>query len=451
MSNPIRQLIFVLAVTALASTSANAQKYPIVKLTASGSERFPAEDILRSTGLTENRTTEVPLTAVQAAAQKLNASGAFAEVKYKHAATPGGMKVEFEFVDKDDDQFIPCDFENIVWLHEAELTEELHKLVPLFNGTVPRDGTLTQEVSAALQSVLKQKGVTSNVTASVQEPTNTGTSEAVSFIAADVEVKVARVTTPGVSPALTAALDAEAKRLIGTTYNRSTLNKFAERNLRAVYVKRGYLRATFSTPTVEVLSNDAGQTSIAAAIPVTEGPLYKFGLLRWSGNKVVPSEELNKMIHPAPGEMVDGAEFTKQANAVRTRYASLGYMHMLLTPNPTYNDAAGTVSYELVVNEGDLFAMGKFEIEGLQPASEQAVRQAWKLREGDPFDSTYVRKFFFQFRLPIDTPYVVEESEGERPKTVDLTVMFCKPKDPCRPRAESHLFTLEDAEMEKKP
>jgi outer membrane protein insertion porin family len=239
--------------------------------------------------------------------------------------------------------------------------------------------------------------------------------------------------------------------LIGTTYNRNTLNKFAERNLRAVYVKRGYLRATFSTPTIEIVSNNGGETSIAAAIPVTEGSQYKFGSLRWSGNKVVTTEELMKMIHSAPGQIVDGAEFTKQSNAVRTRYASLGYKKMLLTANPTYNDAAGTVSYELVVDEGDLFVMGKFEIEGLQPASEESVRQAWKMREGDPFDSTYVRKFFTQFRLPVDTPYVVEESEGERPNTVDLTVMFCKPKDPCRPRAESHLFTLEDAETEKKP
>src|SRR4051794_34247705 len=92
---PGRKLIILLAVLALA-VSADAQKYPIVKLTATGSERFLAEDILRSTGLTENRTKEIPLTAVQAAAEKLNASGVFAEVKYKHTEAPGGMKVEFE-------------------------------------------------------------------------------------------------------------------------------------------------------------------------------------------------------------------------------------------------------------------------------------------------------------------------------------------------------------------
>src|SRR4051812_20022324 len=117
----VRRSISLFALIAVALSSASAQKYPIAKMTATGSERFLAEDILRSTGLAENKTVEVPLTAIEAAAEKLNASGAFAEVKYKHTASPGGMKVEFELVDKDDDQFVPCDFENIVWLPEAEL------------------------------------------------------------------------------------------------------------------------------------------------------------------------------------------------------------------------------------------------------------------------------------------------------------------------------------------
>jgi hypothetical protein len=90
-------------------------------------------------------------------------------------------------------------------------------------------------------------------------------------------------------------------------------------------------------------------------------------------------------------------------------------------------------------------------VEGLQTASAEKVHQLWKLREGDPFDAGYVRKFFSQFRLPNNTPYLVEENEGERPHSIDLTIIFCKPNDPCRPRAENHLFSAADAELESKP
>jgi outer membrane protein assembly factor BamA len=361
------------------------------------------------------------------------------------------MKVEFDLVDKDDDQFVPCNFDNIVWLPESQLTEELHNRVPLFNGTVPRDGALAEDVSAALQSLLKTRGVAANVVADVQQPTNNGTTEAVVFRATDVDIKIARLTIPGASPALAADLEAESKRIVGTAYNRGSLKKFAERNLRSVYLKRGYLRAAFSSPTVEIVSNNPTETAVAVAIPVSEGLPYKFASLRWSGNKALSAEELDKQIHPAPGQVLDGADLAKQVDAVRTRYAAMGYMHMLSAANPTYNDVAGTVSYELAINEGDLFQMGKLEIEGLQAASADKVHQAWKLREGDPFDSTYVHRFFTQFRLPADTPYLVEETEGERPRSIDLTIIFCKPNDPCRPRAESHLFTIQDAEQETKP
>src|ERR1700704_4124736 len=122
LANPFRKpiLIPLLFAVAVATALADAQQYPLVKLSATGSERYLSEDILRSTGLSEDKTKEVPLAAVQAAAEKLNATGAFAEVKYKHTATPGGMKVQFELVDKDDDQFVPCNFDNIVWLPESQ-------------------------------------------------------------------------------------------------------------------------------------------------------------------------------------------------------------------------------------------------------------------------------------------------------------------------------------------
>ena len=51
MITSVRKSIFILGAVVLAITSAGAQKYPIVKLSASGSERFLAEDIGRNLDL----------------------------------------------------------------------------------------------------------------------------------------------------------------------------------------------------------------------------------------------------------------------------------------------------------------------------------------------------------------------------------------------------------------
>ncbi|MCU1285193.1 MAG: hypothetical protein JWO13_1543 [Acidobacteriales bacterium] len=454
MGNQIRRYCIALALLACIA-SASAQKYPIVKLTASGSERYLAEDILHYTGLAENKSVDVPLAAVQAAAEKLNASGAFAEVKYQHTIAPGGMKVEFTLVDKDDDQFVPCEFDNVVWLPEAELATELHNRVPLYNGTVPREGGMTDDVVAALQGLLKQRGVETNIVSSLQEPTNTGSSETVQFRAVDLEVKVARFAVSGASSGLARELDAEGKRMIGLTYNRGTLNKFIEKNLRSVYLKRGYLRASFASPVIDVLpaapAGNSALVEVAISVPVMEGLAYRLGAMQWTGNKAVSAADLQSSLRAAPGQTVDGSALSRGENAIRAQYARLGYLHMLLTSEPTFDDAAHTVNYKYTVNEGDLFRMGKLEVEGRQPSAAAKIHLAWKLREGDPFDASYVRTFVADLKATANAPFIVEESEGEHAKTVDLTLIFCTSNQPCRPTAENHLFSAQDAEQEIKP
>src|SRR5439155_21643211 len=106
---------------------------------------------------------------------------------------------------------------------------ELSKRVPLLNGTVPRDGNLSDDVRAALQTLLKERDIATNIVADVQEPTNTGTAEAVIFRAIEIDIKLAKISFPGASAALLPEVEAEGKRIAGTTYNRTTLKKFSER------------------------------------------------------------------------------------------------------------------------------------------------------------------------------------------------------------------------------
>jgi outer membrane protein assembly factor BamA len=58
---------------------------------------------------------------------------------------------------------------------------------------------------------------------------------------------------------------------------------------------------------------------------------------------------------------------------------------------PAFN--AGTVAYNFNIKEGDLYHMGKLEIEGIDPEQTRKLAQGWKLSEGEPYDSTYVTDF----------------------------------------------------------
>ena len=428
-----------------------AGRYPIVELTTTGSERFDAEDVLKSTGLKKDKTIETPLEDVQAAAQRLVNSGAFAQVSYKHSAAPGGMKVEFVLSDKDDDQFVKCDFANIVWLPENDLLVELHDRAPLFNGTVPRDGTLADDVAKALQALLKERGVAANVADEHADAINGDPStEMISYRVADIDIKVAKVELNGASGEMQAEAAATSKQISGLIYNRTTVKRFIDHNLHNVYLKHGYLKAKFGEPQITVLPDSTSAiTNIAINVPVTEGGIYKWGGLRWTGNTAMLADSLTPYLHFDPGKVVDGMQLTKDIDKLRAHYASLGYLHMTLTPRPSFDDAANVANFDMPIKEGDLFSMGKFDVEGLDKNSAERMRQSWQLREGEPFDPTYLKDFFRKFRMPPNTAYLVDEVEGERPKSVDVTILFCAPTDPCKPKNETRLYTPPVSEEDK--
>ncbi len=441
LSQSSKHIPLVLSLLVL-SMLANAQQYPILELRAEGSKLFSSDDVLKFTGLRVDQQKEIPLTYVREAAEKLVATGVFSEVNYQHTALRNGMKVEFVVKDKDADQFVPGRFENFVWWPEKQLILELHARLPLFTGQLPLGGKLADEVDSTLEALLKARGVKGHVT---EQPHNaaTGLPDSVDFELEDWPVTISAVTLPGASPAFAADLQNASNRLVGLNYRQSTLLTFADHNLRDLYLKRGYLQAQFLPVQlqVQVIGDRETGTLVGLSIPVTEGVAYTMGSLHWVGNQLLSSEALQKYIRTPIGQAVDGLQFMNSITSLRGDYAMRGYLHMTAEVLPKYDDALRTVNYDVLIHEGDLFSMGKFDVDGLPTSSAEKVRQLWKLREGDPFDATYLRNFFKKFTLPENASFKVEQSEGEARNSIDVTVIICTRTTPCGPSERNALYS----------
>src|ERR1035441_6235113 len=101
---------------------------------------------------------EVNVDMLKKAADRLMETGALAKLEYKYTSLSSGVSVEYQVSDASD--FLPCRYENIVWMGSQELTTEVHELVPLFNGETPTSGTLVDQVAEAISAVLERHGVT---------------------------------------------------------------------------------------------------------------------------------------------------------------------------------------------------------------------------------------------------------------------------------------------------
>ena len=109
-------------------------------------------------------------------------------------------------------------------------------------------------------------------------------------------------------------------------------------------------------------------------------------------------------------------------------YHTKGYMTAHITPKPVLDDEHSTVRYDLDVVEGDQFKMGEFEIIGLDTQAKAHLQAAWKLSEGQPYDSEYPDKFLEETSrfVPASVPWdiKVHEAVNEKDKTVDVTIRF---------------------------
>jgi len=396
----------------------------LIAVHVTGSQRFTETEIVRVSGLAVGK--EVSEPALKDAASRLGATGLFSEVKYRY--TTRGPDLTAEFQVSDATNLLPCKFENFVWFSDDELRSKLRAQVPLFKGDVPPSGNQQEKVAAALEGLLKPRGIKGRVQ-STPLGREGGPIEAIQFRVEGVAILIQQVDFKGAAHIEAAALQAAVQPLLGKDYEQTFASSFAANNLTPVYGQRGYLRVAFGSPSARIVKAGAAGTSVAVTIPIIEGQQYRLREIRWTGNAVVASSELAKSIHLNPGEPVNTTQLQTDLESVQDAYAAKGYLLAAVTSKPTLDDSARTASYELLVREGDLFRMGKLEIVGIERFRAASLRKNCRLKTGDPYDKTYWKTFIqdsgrYLAVAPAGWKVDFKQAINETDKTVDVTIGF---------------------------
>jgi outer membrane protein insertion porin family len=195
-----------------------------------------------------------------------------------------------------------------------------------------------------------------------------------------------------------------------------------------VYLKRGFLKVSFGEAQAQVVSDTTDGTVVDVKLPVTEGIQYKLAAVEWTGNSILPADKLQPLIRGKAGDVANAVQLEQDFEAVRRLYGSRGYVKATTTPQLKFDDAASTVAYTVQVKEGELYRMGDLDIEGLDSKTVARLRTEWKLRQGEPYDCSYPKRFFTQSEadLPTDVRWkvTVHETVNDSDKTVDVTLQY---------------------------
>jgi outer membrane protein assembly factor BamA len=367
------------------------------------------------------------------AARRLGDMGVFTDIEYSYSYSSAGTKLEFRVSDVE--KFVPVRFEDFVWFSDEELLKRIKEHAPLFDGELPLSGRLADEVSDVLQAMLVENSIPGHVEFQRSGPAN-GPVDSILYRVSDVLIQIRNVEFAGANEAELPALTAASKRVFDREYSRSVLHALVKNQLLPVFYARGYLKAAFAEPQPKVVkqpsaANEEGPrnlTIVDVIFPVTPGQQYKLKAIEWSGNHEIPTDVLQKMVRAEPGQPANTVRIGDNIKDIQKLYGSHGYVTASIAPEATFDDAAGTVSIRLDVNEGPAFHMGELEFRGLDNSLTAKLRNAWKIRPGEVYDATYLTEYLPEARklLPASLDWEVSPhvTANARDKTVDVDLIY---------------------------
>jgi outer membrane protein assembly factor BamA len=372
----------------------------------------------RATGLKPN--SEVTQDDLQNAAKRLGGSGAFRGVQFTFMPAKGVRGVEADFAVTDAEQFLPVTFDNFLWFSDSDLQQLVHEAVPLFNGSVPQSGTMTEDVKAALVQALSEKGLPNQVSYTLSAAEAGQPISAVSYKVDNAGFKIADFRFTNNSHLPSDALLQSLAFLKDQEYSYSLIKQALTRNLVPVCRNRGFLKCA-----VDAFNPELQQQAVTIVADISEGPQFKLSGYQWSGNTLIPTAELTKHITIKVGEPVDFSRLQDDLAKVKKAYGKFGREAATVNAIPAFN--ADQVAYTFQVNEGDVFHMGTVEFLGMDSALAQKLQAAWKLSEGQPYDNTYYQRFIAGIAMSNPGRQLewsaVEDIDSQR-KTVNLKLQL---------------------------
>ncbi|MFZ1167258.1 MAG: POTRA domain-containing protein [Candidatus Sulfotelmatobacter sp.] len=424
----------LLSLSAAAQISGGAQPpsaYKLIEVKVTGSKRFTQEDIVAASGLPVG--TVAHEEDFKKAARQLGETGAFGVINFTYTYSSAGTRLEFQVTDAD--KFVPAHFADFVWFTDEELHQKLHDRVPLFNGELPTNGRLPDQVSDVLQALLVENGIPGIVQYARTEAKDERL-ESIDYTVVGVSIRIHQAQFPGAGAAELPLLQAAAEKLSDREYSRDYMANFVEHSLLPIYHERGYLKASCARPQPKVVKlpaadstdNKQPPTYVDITFPVTPGLQYKVTQWDWSGNKEIPKDQLDPFLHAKTGLLANTVQLANDLRQVQTLYGSRGYILAEIKVNAEFDDVSGTVAYHLIVHEDSLFRMGDLEFRGIDNSLTARLRAAWKLRPGDVYDATYLKQFLPEARklLPPTLDWDVDPhvTAIARDKTVDVDLQY---------------------------
>jgi len=322
--------------------------------------------------------------AVRRGIRKLFALGLFSDVWVDYA--PHGPIVDLVIRVHERPRISKIEFTG----NRKKDTSDLEKKLFLHPGESFSPTTLQTQVDSLLK-FYREEGFARASIEAVPDTLNQGRDVAVRFAIREGEkVKIERIEFPGAKafpiPKLRKQLKSKARGLLGGGDVKE--EQFAEdrERLEHWYHSNGYrdMRVTSQ----ELVPGKAPDR-LVLHVAVEEGAVYRLGEVRWSGNQVIPTADLDKL-WTKRGGLYDVSKIERGRGAAYGEYAERGYLYVDIEPRETVRGDSVDVGFE--VTEGRPSDIRLITIAGNRNTREKVIRRELAIHEGERVRASRLRR-----------------------------------------------------------
>src|SRR4030095_9010178 len=376
--------MLLLAAGAAAQEPPPNAKWRLTTIVFEGLKSQPPEKMIAASGLKVGQTIDFEM--IKPAAQRLSQTGLFKNVAYRYRYSSTQIELTFELEENTTGKK-RCHFDNFVWFSDKEIADAIKRDMPDFDGSIVVSDFVGEEIKKSLARLLAEKKIAGEVVYELDE-----------YLSYTSQVKGANLAIcdfqfAGAQDELKKPLLEALKPLFKTEYSKSDAGLFVKAALIPVYTQRGYLKAAFQSAQPSLSASGACANAVVVTLPVAEGAQYHWNDPVWSGNQAYSVQELNAALKLKPGEVADSMKIAQGWRAIPGVYGIKGYLRIVLKPEPVFDDARQFVTYKVALTEGPQYRMGQVTIAGLPEDDARRLKDAWELKTGDIFSTSYTNAF----------------------------------------------------------
>jgi len=308
---------------------------------------------------------------IEGALQRLGDTGMFTDLSY----TVNGEGLVFKLTAAVTSKTRPVRYANFVWWQPDELEKLVEARVPLFQGKLAFNGTLTDQVEAALTTLLHEKGIDAKV-----EAMQGGTGTILTITRP--EILVGQTHVEGASPAFAAKLDGMGQSIAGQDFGIDETSRTIRQRLSDIYQDAGYLDVLNDAPTFAPPRKDMDRFLIDATVVVHPGEVYRITQIDLAAAPPLSAANLAKATEIKAGDPAGAAALRLAKGELAKAYQDRGYLDAFTSEETAKDSAAHTVAYSFHFTPGEVYHLAGVDTSALPPDVQQAFANDSKLKPG---------------------------------------------------------------------